>query len=213
MTKKLTHETSYDAPLAAVAAMLADPAFRDEVATAQSATRTTVDIDGSGAGMSVLVDQVQPADGLPGFAKKFVGDEINIVQREEWTALDSADLHVTIPGKPGEMTGSVTLAEVGRVDDVHRRRRDQGEHPAGRREDRGPDRRPAAQGVGRRGEGRQRLLVALSLGLRLAGPDGDGARSPAPSTTNGPIANAIGQRLLDRVQRTQVERDHQPRNG
>jgi hypothetical protein len=111
MTKKLNHETTYDASLDAVAAMLADPAYREEVAAAQSSMRTTVEIDGSGAGMSVLVDQLQPAEGLPGFAKKFVGHEINIVQREEWTALDRADLQVTIPGKPGEMTGSVTLAE------------------------------------------------------------------------------------------------------
>jgi hypothetical protein len=113
MTKQLTHVTSYDAPLDAVAAMIADPAYREKVSEAQGATRTSVDIDGSGAGMSVLVDQRQPAEGLPGFARKFVGDEINIVAREEWTALDRADLHVTIPGKPGEMTGSVRLTESG----------------------------------------------------------------------------------------------------
>ncbi len=110
---RLTHEMSYDAPLAAVAAMLADPGYRDEVCTAQAATRTTVDIDGAGAGMSVLVDQVQPAEGVPSFARKFVGEEMNIVQREVWTALDHADLHVTIPGKPGDMNGSVALTESG----------------------------------------------------------------------------------------------------
>jgi hypothetical protein len=115
MTKHLTHETSYDAPLDAVAAMIADPGYREQVSQAQGATRTTVDIDGSGAGMSVLVDQVQPADGIPGFAQKFVGDEINIVAREEWTAIDRADLHVTIPGKPGEMTGKLRLSESGGV--------------------------------------------------------------------------------------------------
>ena len=36
--------------------------------------------------MTVLVDQTQPANGIPSFAKKFVGDEIQIVQREEWSA-------------------------------------------------------------------------------------------------------------------------------
>jgi Protein of unknown function (DUF2505) len=111
VTKHLTHETSYDAPLAAVAAMIADPAYREEVSQAQGSTRTTVQIEGSGAGMSVLVDQLLPAEGLPGFARKLVGDQIHIVAREDWAALDSADLHVTIPGKPGEMTGSVLLAE------------------------------------------------------------------------------------------------------
>lgn len=111
MTKQLTHETTYDASLAAVATMIADPAYREAVSQAQGATRTTVEIDGSGTGMSVLIDQSQPAEGLPGFAKKLVGDEINIVAREEWTALDQADLHVTIPGKPGEMTGAIMLTE------------------------------------------------------------------------------------------------------
>jgi hypothetical protein len=115
MTKHLTHETSYDAPLAVVAAMIADPDYREQVSQAQGATRTTVDIVGSGAGMSVLVDQLQPADGIPGFAKRFVGDEINIVAREEWSAIDRADLHVTIPGKPGDMTGALTLSETGGV--------------------------------------------------------------------------------------------------
>ena len=38
--------------------------------------------------MTVLVDQTQPADGIPSFAKKFVGDEIQIVQREEWRERD-----------------------------------------------------------------------------------------------------------------------------
>ena len=39
---------------------------------------------------------------MPSFAKKFVGDEIKIVQRETWTSATAADLHVSIPGKPGE---------------------------------------------------------------------------------------------------------------
>ena len=43
--------------------------------------------------------------------QKFVGDEINIVQRETWTSVEQAKIHVTIPGKPGEMSGT------GRLDD------------------------------------------------------------------------------------------------
>jgi hypothetical protein len=113
MTKQLTHEISYDAPLDAVAAMLDDPAYRDEVIVAQGGSQNSVTFEQDGDTVVVVVDQVQPADGLPGFARKFVGNEINIVQREEWTSADHAALHVTIPGKPGEMTGSVTLAESG----------------------------------------------------------------------------------------------------
>lgn len=113
MATTLNHEMEYDAPLADVAAMLADPAFREEVCAFQRVIRADVSIDTDGDTTTVVIDQVQPAKGIPGFAKKFVGDEINILQREEWASIEEADLHVTIPGKPGEMTGTVTLVESG----------------------------------------------------------------------------------------------------
>ncbi|MBZ5735066.1 DUF2505 domain-containing protein [Nocardioides sp. TRM66260-LWL] len=115
MSKRIRHELTYDAPLADVAAMLADPAFRERVCAFQGVTRQTVAIDGSGAGMTVSIDQVQPAKGIPAFATKFVGDEVNIVQQETWSTVDRAALTVTIPGKPGEMEGTVTLTEAGGV--------------------------------------------------------------------------------------------------
>ena len=37
--------------------------------------------------MEVVIDQVQAARGIPSFAQKFVGDEINIVQRETWASI------------------------------------------------------------------------------------------------------------------------------
>jgi predicted HTH transcriptional regulator len=113
MTKKLAHDLTYDAPADAVAAMLADPAFREEVCDYQRVLRRSVTIERTGSGMEVVVDQVQEARGLPSFATKFVGDEINIVQRETWTSMDGADIHVVIPGKPGEMKGTGTLVEAG----------------------------------------------------------------------------------------------------
>jgi hypothetical protein len=54
---------------------------------------------------------VHSADGIPSVARKLVGDEINIVQVERWIDADAADITVTIPGKPGEMSGRITLAE------------------------------------------------------------------------------------------------------
>lgn len=113
MSKKIRHELTYDAPLSAVTAMLADPAFREKVCDYQGVLRRTVTIDGAGAGMSVLIDQVQPAKGIPAFATKFVGEEINIVQKETWSTAEQARVEVSIPGKPGEMTGTVTLTESG----------------------------------------------------------------------------------------------------
>ena len=107
---RLTHTMTYDAPLAAVSAMLDDPAFRDQVIEAQG-SRGKASFEQDGDTLVVVVDQVQQADGIPGFARKIVGDEINIVQREEWRTADRADLHVTIPGKPGRMVGSIGLVE------------------------------------------------------------------------------------------------------
>lgn len=113
MAKRLTHTLTYDAPLAEVSAMLDDTTFREEVCAFQRVLRATVEVDDTPEGMRVVVDQVQTAQGIPSFAKKLVGDEIRIVQTEVWSSETRADLHVTIPGKPGEMTGTITLTESG----------------------------------------------------------------------------------------------------
>jgi len=111
MGTRLIHDITYDAPLTAVSAMLGDAAFREDVCAYQRVLRSQVRVDDHGDSRTVVVEQVQPAKGIPSFAKKFVGDEIDIVQREEWTTDDAAELHVTIPGKPGEMIGTIRLVE------------------------------------------------------------------------------------------------------
>ncbi|WP_372726961.1 DUF2505 domain-containing protein [Nocardioides sp.] len=115
MTKRLRHTLTYQASLDEVAAMLADPAFREQVCQDQEVLRQTITIDGEAAagGMEVTIDQVQAAEGIPSFAKKFVGDEINIVQHERWSSPAKADIRVTIPGKPGEISGTAVLTESG----------------------------------------------------------------------------------------------------
>jgi hypothetical protein len=107
---RFSHDLAYDAAPDAVAAMLADPAFREEVCQALHVLRHEVSVQGAGAGMTVVVDQTQPAQGVPSFAKKFVGDEIRIVQRETWRDATHADLDIEIPGKPGTMRGDIILA-------------------------------------------------------------------------------------------------------
>jgi hypothetical protein len=110
--KKVSEELRYDgATIEQVHAMLADPAFREEVCDRQRVLRRTVSVDASAAGMSVEVDRVQAADGIPSFARKFVGEEIRIVQSEDWTSPEKGNLHITIPGKPAEMTGTTLLTE------------------------------------------------------------------------------------------------------
>jgi hypothetical protein len=110
--KKVHEELRYDgATIEQVRAMLADPDFRRAVCDAQGVLRNTVTVDDGGTAMTVVIDQVQAAKGIPSFAKKFVGDEINIVQTEDWTSPEKGNIHVAIPGKPGEMNGTALLTE------------------------------------------------------------------------------------------------------
>lgn len=110
---RFSHQLKYDASPDEVHAMLADPAFREKVAKAGGAFEHDVRISPNGDGMSVVVDQKQHDHGIPAFAKKVVGEHIHIVQSEEWTGPTSAVLDVKIPGKPGHMKGTVTLAPDG----------------------------------------------------------------------------------------------------
>jgi hypothetical protein len=110
---RFSHELTYDAAPAIVLTMLGDPDFREKVCVAMHTARHDVTVDGSGPGMSVVVDQTQPARGIPSFAMKFVGEEIRIVQRESWQDAAAASLDLEIPGKPGTFHGTIALSEKG----------------------------------------------------------------------------------------------------
>jgi hypothetical protein len=113
MTKRITHDLTYDAPLESVAAMLGDRSFREEVCDAQHVLDHDVSVTTSASGSThVRIDQRQDATGLPSFATRIVGDSIQIVQEESWSSPSEADITVVIPGRPGEMTGSARLVEV-----------------------------------------------------------------------------------------------------
>ena len=113
MATRLTYDLTYDAPLISVGEMLVDAAFREQVCDAQHALRKTVSVGQDGGGMKVVVDMVQASEGMPGFARKFVGDEIQLVQTEYWSDIETARVEVVIPGKPGQMKGTVTVRESG----------------------------------------------------------------------------------------------------
>ena len=110
---KLSHQMRYDAPPADVYKMLGDPDFREQVCVAAGAVRQQVSVTPAGNGMRVEIDQTQPAHGIPSFAAKFVGDQIQIIQKETWSGDTAADFTLEIPGKPGRCTGTVTLADDG----------------------------------------------------------------------------------------------------
>lgn len=117
MSKTITEKLTYPgATIDQVVAMLADPEFREQVASYQQAVRSSASNTGTGAGSTARIEIVHGTEHVPSFARKFVGDEISIVQEETWTTDTHADVLVTIPGKPGDMTGTYDLAQVG--DDV-----------------------------------------------------------------------------------------------
>ena len=147
---KFSHQMTYDAAAGGRGPMLADPAFRREGLRRDArARRRAVTVDGAGAGMRVVVDQTQPADGIPSFAKKFVGDEIQIVQRETWQSTHRrASLDRGDPRQARRLRGTITLAADGDGHPVETVAGDvKVQIPMRRRQARGPDRRPARAGA------------------------------------------------------------------
>jgi hypothetical protein len=115
--KRVSHTLTYpDATVHDVFAMFADPAFRTAVSEYQRVIDFDCRISMNGEGMDVQIEQAHGTDRIPGFAQRLVGREIRFVQQETWESPSSADLHVSVPGKPGNIAGSETLTQSG--DDV-----------------------------------------------------------------------------------------------
>ena len=118
--KRVSHTLTYPGTTVDdVYAMLADPAYRKAVGDYQGVTDFSCEIAPSSGGMKVRLEQAHGTDRIPSFAQRLVGHEIRFVQEESWSSPSGADIHVTIPGKPGDMTGSTSLTQSG--DDVTQR--------------------------------------------------------------------------------------------
>jgi hypothetical protein len=96
-----------------VYAMLTDPAYRKAVADYQRVTDFSCQITPSGSGAKVRLEEAHGTDRIPSFAQKLVGNEIRFVQEETWSSPSAADIRVAIPGKPGDITGTTSLAQSG----------------------------------------------------------------------------------------------------
>jgi hypothetical protein len=108
--KRVQEDLRYDgATIDEVYDMLGTREFREAVCDYQQVLHRTVTVNRAGETMAVTIDQGHGTDRLPGFAKKIVGNSINIVQDESWTDGMNGRITVTVPGKPGEMTGTATL--------------------------------------------------------------------------------------------------------
>lgn len=106
-------EITFAADADSVYALLGEERFRREVAERAGATSIEVAEEQSAAGRTSMVQTSQPADFLPGAARRVLGDELRVRQVETWRTPTEADLEVTIPGQPGQIRGTVTLREEG----------------------------------------------------------------------------------------------------
>jgi hypothetical protein len=111
---KLEETQDYDAPPDRVYAMLCDRAWREEVCRATHAIDYTVSVEESGETVTVRTTRVLPAE-VPQAVKAMVGDTLEIVQTETWTAgpdgvgTRRADVDLQVTKQPASMTGTITL--------------------------------------------------------------------------------------------------------
>jgi uncharacterized protein YndB with AHSA1/START domain len=106
---RFEHTMRYDAPPADVHAMVTDPAFREKVCEAVHSARHSTDVAATGGTVTVTVDQEQRVRNVPSYAARMVGDAVRIHQVEAWSSPSAADLDISVPGKPGQLRGRVTL--------------------------------------------------------------------------------------------------------
>ena len=109
----LREQITYDASPSEVFAMLCDEDFRAEACQAVHALSHSVEVERAGDEVTVRTTRVMPAQ-VPDFAKKMVGETIEVRQVERWGAPDSAGaraarISAEISGQPAGMAGSVRL--------------------------------------------------------------------------------------------------------
>jgi hypothetical protein len=103
----------YPAPADRVLAMLLDEDFRELVCRAQEAQSCSVDVSASQPPATVRVALELSMDGAPPAARKVTGSTVRTEQEETWDSPASAALRIVIPGKPGRLTGRISLTDNG----------------------------------------------------------------------------------------------------
>ena len=111
MSRQLVHDLTYDAPADRVTAMLADPAFREEVCDFIGAQRRTVVIEPVGEGMHVTSTSGCRPPACRRSRRSSSATRPTSCSARSGRLPVLGDITVTIPGKPGDMTGSARIAE------------------------------------------------------------------------------------------------------
>ncbi|TDE15966.1 DUF2505 domain-containing protein [Jiangella asiatica] len=113
----LYSELRFDADPVTVFAMLTDEAYIARKTTAAKALRHEVSVSRDGDRVTIDLKRVMPPD-VPDFVRRFVGDTIDIQQRDVWepAAPDgsrSGSIHLDMIGAPVKCTGTMSLSSNG----------------------------------------------------------------------------------------------------
>jgi hypothetical protein len=99
-------------------ALSTDREYRAEVCQATHALGYDIDVDqGDDDTATVVVRRTMPAE-VPDFAKRFIGETVDVIQTENWDAADVSgqrrgQLTVKIKDQPAAMTGTMSLETLG----------------------------------------------------------------------------------------------------
>jgi len=89
MATKISGDLRFSASPEQVYAMVTNPEYVQEKNERTGGEEVKVQVDDRGAeGASIEVSRVLPAE-IPSFAKKFVGEQIQTVQKDEWAPVNS----------------------------------------------------------------------------------------------------------------------------
>jgi uncharacterized protein DUF2505 len=115
---ELKLSASYDATPEEVFAIVTDATFREQACEKTKALSYNVEVTKSGSDTVVKVRREMPSDGVPDFAKKFVGETLTLVQTETWHAAKAdgsrnADVSGEIVNTPVTLKGTASITGSG----------------------------------------------------------------------------------------------------
>ena len=117
MTTKIDQVQHYAATPEEVFAMLSDPEFVERKCLASGSIEASADVTAEDATTTIVSRRVLPAK-LPGFAKKFVGETLTLVETQRWTDEDGTGTRrgsfvVDFGNNPISFSGEVLLSPDG----------------------------------------------------------------------------------------------------
>lgn len=111
------HETiEHAAPPQQVFEMICSPDYQELKCSRSGAIEHEVAIEVEEDARTIVTRRRLPTEGFPDFARRFVGDSVDVIETTVWSLTSdddgghSASLHLEIPRTPVSMAGSVMLS-------------------------------------------------------------------------------------------------------